>query len=157
MKTSAFFIYALFHMLMGLLATIALAKTFDTPWLIGLFAAIANEMVLSNANISFGEASLLPILEKFKELRVAMQEEIDAIKKSKRTELIERLKINLSVEELKNKVSTLLIQTGKQPAVIAAEISKVEEECDNDQNLLATKLANDFIELDSVGAKKAAK
>ena len=155
--TSAFFLYALFHVGISILATIVLSKTFNDPWLIGLFAAVGNEMVLSNANITFGKAPILPLLDKFRELRAAMQEEIDAIKKSQRRELIEKLAGKLQLAGLKIKVQTLLVQEGKQVSEITKLLADLEADCKGDQKILATKLANDFIQLDPVGANAAAK
>ena len=153
-RTSAFLFYFLFHAGLSLLATISLEKTLGTPWLIGLIAAVANEMVLSNANITFGQAPILPLLDKFRELRGAMQEEIDGLKKSEAGELIEKLS-TLGLPALETKVTALLLHAGKSPAQINQEMNDLKAACAGNQTMLALKLANDFIQLDPVGAKKA--
>ncbi len=154
-RTQAFWIYLAFHAVLSTLATIALAKTFDTAWVIGLIAAISNEMVLSNANITFGNANILPLLDKFRALRVVMQQKIDDISKSETRELIEKLS-ELHLSKLEAKLTTLLVQNGKQPADINKQLANLRTACGGNDNLLATKLANDFIQLDPVGAKNAA-
>lgn len=156
LRTQAFWIYLLFHAVLSALATITLAKTFDTVWVVGLVAAISNEMVLSNANITFGNANILPLLEKFKELRAVMQQKIDDISKSETRELIEKLS-KLPLETLETKLTTLLVQNQKNPAEIKQQLADLKAACGSNDNLLATKLANDFIQLDPEGAKKAAK
>ena len=154
LRTPTFWIYVLFHVGLSILATIALAKTFDTAWVIGLFAAISNEMILSNANITFGSANILPLLDKVRALRALMEQEIDAISKSETSELIKKLS-QLPMDTLRANLTTLLVQNGKQPAEINQELARLTAECDGNQRLLATKLAHDFIQLDPVGAKNA--
>lgn len=155
LRTSAFWIYFLFHAVLSTLATIALAKTFDTTWVIGLLAAISNEMVLSNANITFGAANILPLLDMFKKLRAVMQQKIDDISKSETRELIEKL-AKLPLKTLETKLTTLLVQNGRQPKEINQQLADLKTACAGNDSLLATKLANDFIQLDPEGAKKAA-
>ncbi len=153
--TSDFWIYLLVHVGLSILATIVLAKSFNTAWLIGLLAAISNEMVLSNANITFGTANILPLLEIFKKLRAGMEQKIDAISKSATRELIEKLS-KLPLATLEAKLTTLLIQSGKQPKEIIQQLADLKATCAGNDTLLATKLASDFIQLDPEGAKKAA-
>jgi hypothetical protein len=109
LRTQTFGVYAFYHACLSVLATIALAKTFDTAWVIGLFAATANEMILSNASITFGNANILPLLDTFRDLRIAMQQKIDAISKSETSQLIERLS-KLPLETLLSKLTTLYVQ-----------------------------------------------
>lgn len=79
LKARAFWIYFIFHALLSILATLGLAKTF------------ANEMVLSNANITFGKASRLPLLDQFQALRVVRQNKIDELTVSETNQRIEKL------------------------------------------------------------------
>jgi hypothetical protein len=154
LRTQAFWIYYFFHAVLSILATIALGKTFDNAWVIGLLAAISNEMILSNANITFGTANILPLLDQFKKLRVVMQQKIDDISKAATRELIEKLS-RLPRETLEAKLTTLLIQNGKQPGEVNQLLNALKAECGDNPNLLATKLANDFIQLDPEGSRKA--
>ena len=119
-----------------------------------MFAAISNEMILSNANITFGNANILPLLDTFRALRVVMQQKIDDISKTEIRELIEKLS-ELPLPTLEAKLTTLLVQNGKQPADINKELAGLRIACAGNNKLLATKLANDFIQLDPVGAKNA--
>ena len=155
LRTPTFWIYVMFHAGLSILATIALAKTFNTAWVIGLVAAISNEMILSNANITFGNANILPLLDKFKALHVVMQQKIDDISTSETRELIEKLS-ELPLSKLEAKLTTLLVQNGKQPADINKELADLRIACAGNDKLMAAKLANDFIQLDPVGAKNAA-
>lgn len=154
LRAPTFWIYVVFHAGLSILATIALAKTFDTAWVIGLIAAISNEMILSNANITFGNANILPLLDKFRALRVVMEQEIDAISKSETSQLIKKLS-KLPLATLEANLTTLLVQNGKQPAEINLELANLRVACAGNEQLMATKLANDFIQLDPVGAKDA--
>ncbi len=154
LRTQAFWIYLAFHAGLSVLATIILAKTFNTAWVIGLIAAISNEMVLSNANITFGNANILPLLEMFRGLRARIQQKIDAISKSDARELIEKLS-ELPLATLEAKLTTLLVQNGQQPADISKKLADLKTECAGNNKLLAIKLANDFIQLDPVGAANA--
>jgi len=156
LRTPTFWIYVMFHAGLSILATIALAKTFNTAWVIGLVAAISNEMILSNANITFGNANIMPLLDKFRALRVVMEQEIDAISKSETSQLIKKLS-KLPLETLQANLTTLLVQSGKQPAEINQKLADLTAACAGNQQLLTTKLANDFIQLDPVGAKNAAR
>jgi hypothetical protein len=154
-RTQTFWIYFVFHAVLSVLATIALGKTVNTPWLIGLLAAISTEMILSNANITFGTANILPLLDLFKKLRVVMQQKIDDISKSATAELIEKLSA-LPLAKLEEKLIALLIQSGKQPKEINQQLADLKADCAGNNKMLATKLANDFIQLDPEGAKRAA-
>jgi len=110
---------------------------------------------LSNANITFGNANILPLLDKFKALHVVMQQKIDDISTSETRELIEKLS-ELPLSKLEAKLTTLLVQNGKQPADINKELADLRIACAGNDKLMAAKLANDFIQLDPVGAKNAA-
>ena len=155
LRTQAFWIYLLCHGVLSLLATIALGNTFEAAWVIGLLAAVSNEMVLSNANITFGTANLLPLLELFKKLRAVIQQRTDDIAKASTRELIETLS-KLPLATLEAKLITLSVQNGKLPQQINQELAELKMACAGNDKLLATKLANDFIQQDPEGARRAA-
>jgi hypothetical protein len=152
MKAQPFVLYLLFHIGLSVLATIVLAQTMTTPWLVGLFAAATNEMILSNANVTFGQAPILPLLEKFRELRAAMQQEIDALRKAEGTDFLNKLAA-LPLGTLRTQVVNLLIQAGKTPQQVNEQFAELEKACAGNEQLLAVKLANDFVQLDPVHAK----
>lgn len=156
LRTQTFWWYFIFHYGLSILATLALAKSFETTWLIGLIAAVSNETILSNANITFGNASILPLLDKFRAMRAKIDQEVNALTKAQTTKLINKLVAKLSVQELQGHLITLLVQSGKTPNEVNQELANLTAECAGNQQLLKTKLANDFIQLDPVSAKQSA-
>jgi hypothetical protein len=68
-----FWLYYLYHLLIAGLAALAIHGTVN-QWLLGPLAAILGVSVLANANIKFGNVSLLEVADKFSVIRAKMIE-----------------------------------------------------------------------------------
>lgn len=149
LKTQPFLLYLLAHLGISCLVTFILGKSVTTPWLVGLLSATANEMVLSNASITFGQANLLPVLDKFRELRGAIQAELDALKKAQGNQFHSTVS-KLSVVILEREIIPLLVKSGLPAAEITKQLQQLKLDCAGNDVLHRAKLANDLLQLDAV-------
>jgi hypothetical protein len=89
--TGNFWLYTAYHAGLGTLAVWVLSGKIEVVWLLGIIASVSAETILSNADIKFGNESLLPIVQQFQRLRAKIDEELTRRQESRLMRLIHKL------------------------------------------------------------------
>jgi hypothetical protein len=138
-----FLFYTGYHMLLGLLATWIVTGSITQDFLAGLVAAISTETILANADIKFGNQSLLPLGEQFSRLRAKINEELGQKEEAETTVLHARLsKVKLQI--LKDELTAILVfKNGAEACKVQIDGFKVV--AGDDDALLKSAFASEML------------